>query len=170
MNPFADVQVSIPKANLKNKKPSEKDIQTLLLAPNPKTPIGIRDIALLRLLTIYGLEVWQIEQLETRDIDEENEVVYIHSRTGKAQKLFIDEVSMSKISKWLRTRNLFKVDTNAVFISMHWTSGRSTPGKRLSKRGIRLIVDKYLNQIGFKEYGISCKSLRQSASLFQSEK
>jgi site-specific recombinase XerD len=74
MNPFADVQVSIPEANLKNRKPSEKDIQILLLAPNPKTPIGIRDIALLRLLTIYGLEVWQIEQLDTKDVDEENEV------------------------------------------------------------------------------------------------
>lgn len=160
MNPFDDIQVSLPKTRQPNRKPSEEEIQTLLSAPNPKTPIGIRDIALLRLLTIYGLEVWQIEQLDIKDIDEENEVVCIYSRAGKAQNLFIDEVSMPKISKWLRTRNLYKTDTDAVFISMHWTSGRNMPGKRLSRRGIRLIVDKYLNQIGFKEYGISCKSLR----------
>ena len=163
MNPFANIHVPISKSIPKEKTLSKENLQKLLLAPRLQEPIGIRDRALLILMAIYGLEVWQIEKLDVEHVDIEHEAIHLETRGGKPSILLIDEEAMTFIAKWLRTRNLFKMDTKAVFISMHWVSGRGEPGKRLSRRGIRLIVDGYLKEIEIKKLGYSCKNLRQLA-------
>ena len=163
MNPFENIHVPIPNSMPKKKILSKQNLQKLLLAPTTREPIGIRDKALLILMAIYGLEVWQIEQLDVEHIDTEHDAIHLETRRGKSNTLLIDEKAMIFIIKWLRTRSLFKMDTQAVFISMHWVSGRGEPGKRLSRRGIRLIVDGYLKDIEIKKLGFSCKNLRQLA-------
>ena len=110
-----------------------------------------------------GEEVWQIEQLDVEHVDIEHQAIHLQTRGGKPSILFVDEKAMAFIVKWLRTRSLFKMDTQAVFISMHWVSGRGEPGKRLSRRGVRLIVDGYLKDLEIKKLGFSCKNLRQLA-------
>jgi site-specific recombinase XerC len=108
-------------------------------------------------------QIGLIEQIDVEHVDIEHEAIHLQTRGGKPNILLIDEKAMTYIAKWLRTRSLFKMDTKAVFISMHWVSGRGEPGKRLSRRGIRLIVDGYLKDLEIKELGISCKNLRQLA-------
>ena len=163
MNPFENIHVPLSSSIPKKKILSKQNLQKLLLAPKIKEPIGIRDRALLILMSIYGLEVWQIEQLDVEHIDIEHEAIHLQTRGGKPSVLFVDEKAMAFIAKWLRTRSLFKMDTQAVFISMHWVSGRGEPGKRLSRRGVRLIVDGYLTDIEIKKLGFSCNNLRQLA-------
>ncbi|MBT3315974.1 MAG: tyrosine-type recombinase/integrase [Anaerolineae bacterium] len=163
MNPFENIQVPISNSMPKKKTLSTQNLRKLLLAPKIREPIGIRDRALLILMAIYGLEVWQIEHLDMGHIDTKHETIQLQDRGGKTNILFVDEKLMAFIVKWLRTRSLFKMDTQAVFISMHWVSGRGEPGKRLSRRGIRLIVDGYLREIEIKKLGFSCKNLSQLA-------
>mgnify|MGYP003968223313 CR=1 FL=1 len=163
MNPFENIQVPISNSMPKKKTLSTQNLRKLLLAPKIREPIGIRDRALLILMAIYGLEVWQIEHLDMGHIDTKHETIQLQDRGGKTNILFVDEKLMAFIVKWLRTRSLFKMDTQAVFISMHWVSGRGEPGKRLSRRGIRLIVDGYLKELEIKKLGFSCKNLRQLA-------
>ena len=163
MNPFENIHVPISNFIPNERKLSKENLQKLLLAPKIREPIGIRDRALLILMAIYGLEVWQIEQLDVEQIDIEHEAIHLETRGGKPNILLIDEKAMIFITKWLRTRSLFKLDKQAVFISMHWVSGRGEPGKRLSRRGIRLIVDRYLKELEIKKLGFSCKNLRQLA-------
>jgi site-specific recombinase XerC len=76
---------------------------------------------------------------------EKQGVVVVKDRKEKLHVIILDPAGQSYLSRWLVVRRLFSNNTEAVFISMHWTSGRATPGQRISERGIRLAVTKYLH-------------------------
>ena len=71
------------------------------------------------------------------------------------------------LEQWLAVRRLMHVAGDAagdpLFASLHWAdNGNGTGGRRLTTRGVRVTVDRYLEASGAKASGISCQALRHS--------
>jgi site-specific recombinase XerD len=139
----------------------------LLKSPNRSTPKGVRDYAILTLVVIHGLRVGEIHRLNVRDVNingAKNGAVRVSSRRNQRCIIPLHEETSQALKAWLAVRRLMQPDCEAVFTSLHWTTGRSEPRQRISPRGIRQAMDDYLKTIGAKRRGISCETLRYAAS------
>jgi len=140
-------------------------LQRLLAAPEANKPKGIRDRAILILLAIHGLRVVEIHRANLEDLDlEAGEAgeLRVLGKGSKWRTVLLTEQTREEIKRWLAVRDLTHANSEALFISLHWSTGRAEPGRRISRRGIRSMVDGYLEQIGAKKDGISCHALRHS--------
>ena len=139
----------------------------LLKSPNRSTPKGVRDYAILTLVVIHGLRVGEIHQLNVRDVNingAKHGAVQVLSRRNRRCIIPLQEETSQALKAWLAVRQLMQPDCDAVFTSLHWTTGRSEPRQRIGPRGIRQAMDEYLKLIGAKRKGISCETLRYAAS------
>lgn len=142
-------------------------IQELLTAPNLTSFKGIRDRAILKLVTVHGLRVGELHRMNLGDVDLGGSLggmLYLPSRRGRRRIVPLTDETRDALRTWLTARGLMHPSTQAVFISLHWTHGRSEPYQRLSPRGIRQAVDGYLVQVGIKQPGVSCDLLRFAAA------
>ena len=138
----------------------------LLKSPNRSTPKGVRDYAILTLVIIHGLRVGEIHRLNVRDVNingAKRGAVRVPSRRDRQCIVPLHEETSQALKAWLAVRQLMQPDCEAVFTSLHWTTGRSEPRQRISPRGIRQEMDEYLKTIGAKRKGISCETLRYAA-------
>jgi len=144
-NPFAHITIaSIPQSKDPKTSLSKRSLANLHTQPSATSPRGLRDLALLHLLA-NGITVRQLHHINLQDVDEKQGAVVVKGRNGNLRAFILEPATQSYLSRWLVVRRLFSNNTEAVFISLHWTSGRATPGQRISERGIRLVVTKYLH-------------------------
>jgi integrase/recombinase XerD len=144
-------------------------IRKLLAAPDVCKPIGIRDRAILAFMALHGLRVSEVRQLNVADVNLEAGTVQVLGRGGKPRVVFLTEPTRKVVGAWLATRRLMQVDDPALFITLHWTSGRAEPGQRISTRGLRQLVDAYMETIGVKWPGVSCQALRNTCAVLSLE-
>jgi site-specific recombinase XerD len=161
-NPFSQIPLP-PKASTAQNGLSRSAATALLANPSTTSPIGLRDLAILRLLA-NGLTLRQIHKLNLQDVNETQGVLVVPQRNGKPRVVILETADQTVLLRWLTVRRLFANQTEAVFISLHWTAGRADPGQRLSERGIRLAVDKHLRAIGEKIEGVSCAQISKVAN------
>lgn len=121
-------------------------------------PDNTRDRAILALMGWHGLRVEEITNLNRDDMNLEGELptISVTGKGNKTRRIHLIERSAAALSAWLDVRP--KSNDSAVFVSI----GNRGRGKRLTTRGIRAMVDGYLQQAGLKADGISCHSLRHS--------
>jgi len=135
----------------------------LCFLPDIDTEIGIRDRAILRLLCYTGIRVSELCAMNLEDLDL-GDIPNITIRSGKGRKrrqIPISEDDRSFLRRWCNIRcRYIGENERSVFVSM---DNRSR-GTRLSTRGARYIVDKYLKMAGLKIPGRSCHSLRHSTA------
>lgn len=145
---------------------SQKKLHRLLTIPDPNKPRGIRDRLILVLMVAHRLRVGEIHRLNVDDIDKEADgTVVLYLRRAKSV-IELDDVTARLTQRWITVRCLYSSpDSRALFIAMHWSSGVKPPGFRISKRGIRQVVDGYLKDIDAKRPGVSCHALRQSGAV-----
>jgi len=158
MNPFADLTPPLQKRQASNL--SSHQLASLLEAPLETSAAGVRDRAVLQLLS-EGLSLHQIYNLDLMHVDHD-----VHCLTvcdGNQELFILLDSAWVKLQRWLIIRKLFAMNTDAVFLSMHWTDGRANPGSRLSERGMRANVTKYLAQIGAKQPGVNSRTITKSA-------
>lgn len=139
-------------------------LKNVLSAPNVGTPKGVRDKSMISLAILHGLRVSEISQLDMANIDLEAGdcgTLHVHSRAGQWRTIHLVGESRKTLNHWLTTRALMKPRSVAVFLSLHWARGRGESGQRLSRRGIRQIIDGYLETTGSKKPGVSCDALRR---------
>jgi len=142
-------------------------LQRLLDTPHPEKPKGIRDRAILRLMVHHGLRVVEVRRLDLEGVDweaGEEGSLQVFGKRGKWRTIYLTPKTRVALEKWLAVRDLMKLNSPAVFVSMHWARDpeRAGPGGRLTTRGIRGMVDKYLAAIGAKKPGVSCHAMRHS--------
>jgi len=87
----------------------------------------------------------QLHDLNLQDVDERQGMLVLKDRMMKVCVVILEPATQSYLSRWIVVRRLFSNNTEAVFVSLHWTSGRGLPGRRISERGLRLAVAKYLH-------------------------
>lgn len=103
-DPTADLD-SAKQAERHPKTLSERDVETLLAAPNVDTPLGLRDRAMLELLYASGLRVSELVAVKTVEVSLNDGVVRVASGKGAKTRLVpFGEEASSWISAIWRTR------------------------------------------------------------------
>lgn len=112
-----------------------------------KSECDIRDEAICTLLTRTGMRSRALWKLDVDNIDFDNKKIITTDKGDKIQEYYLDDYTIEVLKKWLDEREatlilLLNREETALFIS------DQNGGKRLSKRSISNIVEKYGNEIG----------------------
>ncbi|MCD6528242.1 tyrosine-type recombinase/integrase [bacterium] len=123
-----------------------EQIERLLLAPNVKTTVGLRDRAILETLFSTGLRIAELVSLNRDQFANiENKKDYELSIIGKGgypRTVYFSERALEWVKKYLKTR---KDKNKALFINYR---GKKEVEPRLTARSIERIVKKYAIKAG----------------------
>ena len=132
---------------------TEEEVSKLIesaFAKNEKDLLGLRDRAILEVFYSSGLRISELAGLNLEDLDFISGVVKIRGKGKKERITPIGEAALTAIRKYLERR---KKQADAVFLNKN--------SRRITTRGIRNIVVKYLRVAGIKP-GVSPHTFRHS--------
>ena len=136
---------------------AESAMERLLSAPDPSTPIGLRDRAILETIYSAGLRVSELTGLDIDDLDLDDGVATIRGKGKRERLAVLGRLARQAIRRWLAARDRWlerlRRDCNAVFINKN--------GSRLSSRSVGRLLARYLAQAGL-DPKTSPHSLRHS--------
>ncbi|MFH0935514.1 MAG: tyrosine recombinase XerC [Candidatus Omnitrophota bacterium] len=111
---------------------------------------GLRDRAILETFYSTGLRISELVSLNIRDFDFISGIITVMGKGKKERIVPIGEVAIAALRKYLKAR---KKESEAVFLNKN--------GGRITARGVRGIVDKYINRAGINP-GVSPHTFRHS--------
>ncbi|OEF98775.1 site-specific tyrosine recombinase XerD [Desulfuribacillus alkaliarsenatis] len=132
-----------------------EEIDTILSKPDIRTPIGIRDKAMLELLYASGIKVSELVSLNNLDINLESGYIFCRN-SGKERVIPIGKSAAEAIKLYERERLehfIRSMDVDAFFLNNH--------GQRLSRQGFWKILKKYCESANINKE-ISPHTLRHS--------
>ena len=121
----------------------DETLAALLEAPDPSTPVGLRDGALLELLYATGIRVGELVAIQTGDIDLAQGQVKVLGKGAKERIVPLHRRAADRIRQYVREgrpRLLKSEATDALFLS--------TRGRPLSPEAVRRILTQNLNRAG----------------------
>jgi integrase/recombinase XerD len=173
LNPFDlfDEELKAPKdkrqAKDKLKAISLDEYERLINAPDAKTPAGMRDLAILVMMSHLGLRVAEVRDLNLDNLnpgDGEHGSLKVIGKGDKERIVYLTPMIRPILDTWLNVRNMMHLSEQAMFITFKDNSCTPENGReknhRIGTRGIRDMVDGYLSEVGAKRPGVSCHSLR----------
>jgi integrase/recombinase XerD len=127
---------------------SETEVEALLAAPDPATPLGLRDRAMLETLYATGLRVSELVSLKTFEVNLDAGVVRVMGKGSKERLVPIGEEAADWIARFLKIRSqksdaLFptsrggSMTRQAFWQLIRRYGGRAIPGKKLSPHVLR---------------------------------
>lgn len=147
------VGASLPKAL------SVTDVEAILEAPDPSTPAGLRDRAILEVMYAGGLRVSETVGLEVTDIDTETRTALVTGKGSKQRLVPLGRHAIDAVSAYLPVRIEMKQgrdDSGWLFLNQR--------GGRLTRQGIFLIIKKHALTAGIAPDLVSPHVLRHSAA------
>src|ERR687895_1177720 len=93
---------------------SEADVEALLGAPDPSTPLGLRDRAMLETLYATGLRVSELVALKTFEVNLDAGVLRAMGKGSKERLVPLGEEAVDWIARYLKQR---KSSSSALFIT-----------------------------------------------------
>lgn len=129
---------------------TEEEVTKLIDSVVPKDERGFRDRAILETFYSTGIRISELAGLTKDDIDFIGGIVKVMGKGKKERIVPIGDKAISAIRDYISKR---KKDAEAVFLNKN--------GKRITTRGIRNIVGKYIILAGMK-HGVSPHTLRHS--------
>lgn len=143
-NPF--IFVSSPKKEKKLPRfLDEKQIEQLLTAPDTTRPIGLRDAAILETFYAAGVRVSELVGIDLPKINLEMGFILVFGKGAKERIVPLGSFAMNAISSYLqygRPALASAQSGEALFLNSN--------GGRLSARGVRLIINKYIKDLSQK--------------------
>lgn len=140
VNAAAMVPVSL--ADYRPRSRSRPNLEALKAIPTTSMQ-GVRDVAILR-LAIFGLSPAQIVALNVSDVDVMAQAIRLRRRSGRHKIQPLDADTFAALRRWMALRQMLNPADSAVFLSLHWTTGRAAPHQRLSHRGLFEVVRRHL--------------------------
>ena len=137
-------QVSSPK--LDKRLPSfltKEEMVKLLNAPDPSTPLGQRDRALLELLYASGLRVSELVSLTPEQIDFESNEIRVWGKGSKERVALMGEPAAAAIKIYIedgRAQLRGERETKALFLNRY--------GQRLPERSVQRLLNQYARKSG----------------------
>ena len=132
---------------------TEEEVTQLIESVLPKDnndELGLRNRAILETFYSSGLRISELVSLSVDDVDFIAGIVKAMGKGKKERVVPIGEIALSAVRKYLDKR---KKQSNAVFLNKN--------GKRISTRGVRDVVEKYLKIAGIRR-GVSPHTFRHS--------
>ncbi len=118
------------------------EVTQLIEAPDTSKPLGLRDRALLELLYATGIRVSELVMLNTADIEYQSGVIRVSGKGGKDRIVPLGSASSQWLQAYLKAREKLiakGTGTQALFVNRF--------GQRLSARGVRNIINKYVDAL-----------------------
>jgi len=118
----------------------------LLMAPDLRTPQGLRDRAILELLYGGGLRVGELVALDLGDVDWGRRELHVRGKGGRERLALIGWPALRALRAYVRLGRPHlagKRPTEALFLN-RW-------GERLSDRSVRTLVSEYARQVGLED-------------------
>jgi tyrosine recombinase XerC len=137
-------QVSSPK--LDKRLPSfltVEEVERLLSAPDPSTPLGQRDRALLELLYASGLRVSELVGLALEQINLETNEIRVLGKGSKERVVLMGMPAVEALKNYLeqgRNQLLAKKRSQALFLNRY--------GQRLLERDVQRLLNKHAKKAG----------------------
>ncbi|MGQ9581515.1 MAG: site-specific tyrosine recombinase/integron integrase [Armatimonadota bacterium] len=138
---------------------SEDQIDALMNSPDPKTPCGLRDRAILETLYATGLRVSELLSLTVSDVSRHNDELRIVGKRNKERIVLLGTKAMEALRNYLNygrpalVARLSGADHGALFVSL-----RGTP---LVATSVRRIIDKHMTSVS-RSLKVSPHTLRHS--------
>jgi len=129
---------------------SEEEVSKLIDAAIPKDERGLRDKAILETFYSTGIRISELVGLDRDDVDFIGGIVKVKGKGKKERIVPIGDKAIAVIRNYLSKR---KKQSEVLFLNKG--------GSRISTRGVRNIVKKYLHLAGIRQ-GISPHTLRHS--------
>jgi tyrosine recombinase XerC len=129
---------------------SEDEMSRLLEAPSSEEISGLRDRAILEILYSTGMRISELVGLNSGNIDFLSNMVKVMGKGKKERLLPVGDQALKALRRYLEER---QNDSTIVFLNKN--------GTRLTGRGIRNMLNKYIRQVSSKEH-ISPHTLRHS--------
>ncbi|MCM8795403.1 MAG: tyrosine recombinase XerC [Candidatus Omnitrophica bacterium] len=129
---------------------TEEEVVRLIESVIPNDERGLRDRAILETFYSTGMRISELASLNIDDIDFIGGIVKVLGKGKKERLAPIGEKAISSIRSYLDKR---KKSSAAIFLNKS--------GRRITTRGIRNIIYKYIRLAGIKQ-GISAHTLRHS--------
>jgi len=137
-----------------------EEMLRLLSAPDTGTPAGLRDVALLELLYASGLRVSELVSLSVGSLSLSSGQGIVQGKGGRERVFYFGNFAKDSLSAYqergrpvLLKKARFPANEEALWLNKY--------GSRLTDRGVRRIVEKYVSQAGL-AMGISPHSIRHS--------
>jgi len=149
--------VELPKISLKLPDVlSVAEVKRLLDSPDPKTPQGARDAAMLEILYAAGLRVSELVNLKFQDVNLEAGYVRVFGKGSKERVVPIGLYAQEKIQNYLETsrKRLIK-NLISPYLFVAWA------GKPMSRQGFWKMIKRYSQKAGLRKK-ITPHSLRHS--------
>lgn len=132
---------------------TEEEVAKLIesaFAKTEKDERGLRDRAILETFYSTGMRISELVGLNAEDIDSIGGVVKVKGKGKKERVVPIGDTAITAIRRYLEAR---KKESESLFLNKS--------GRRISGRGVRNIVNKYIHLAGIKR-GISPHTFRHS--------
>ena len=129
---------------------TEDEVARLIEAAVPKDERGLRDRAILEAFYSTGMRISELSGLSIKDVDFIGGIIKVMGKGRKERIIPIGEQALSVIRQYLEKR---KKQTDVLFLNKS--------GNRITTRGIRNIVKKYIRIASIKQ-GVSPHTLRHS--------
>jgi integrase/recombinase XerC len=131
---------------------TEEEVTKLIEAVHLKDERGFRDRAVIETFYSTGIRVGELVGLNIEDIDFIGGVAKVMGKGRKERIVPIGEIALSAIRAYLERRKK-QQEADALFLNKS--------GKRITDRGVRNIIDKYIRIASIKQ-GVSPHTLRHS--------
>ncbi len=142
---------------------AEVELTQLLQAiPRTGSERALRDRVLLALLGLQGLRTVEVTRANGEDLHSRNPLVLLVRGKTRDRLLPLRPDLATALQTYRAARGTVVHDTAGT--PLVTAVGHRAGGQRLSRRGIRHIVDGYLRQTGLKRPGISDHALRHTAA------
>ncbi len=153
----ADPTALVDRPKLGRKLPrvlSFDEVRALLDAPEPATPRGVRDRAMLQLMYAAGLRVSELVGLKLNDVDRRRGLVSAFGKGNKRRLVPIGETALEALDGYLAVRSLHPAAGSSVLFL-------SPRGRAMTRQGFWKIVARYARGVGIQR-AISPHKLRHS--------
>ena len=132
------------------------DVEKILNIPDIKTPLGMRDNAILEMLYSTGIRVGELISIKISDINYSEKTINVFGKGSKERVVLFGDTLLEKLTLYIkRGRNelLKKKQSNILFLNHH--------GNPLTERGIEDILNRIIKKGGL-EFTIHPHMLRHT--------
>ena len=146
---------------------SPPECRRMLNAPNPETPEGIRDRALLAVLAYTGCRVGELCRMRVGDIKmtSGHKIIEIRGKGEKERRVPLNWEASERIEVWLDQAELRDEHASALFLPACSARGRGKDGfqrRHLTSRSVQLLVARYVRMLGL-DPAVTVHSFRVTA-------
>jgi len=118
-----------------------KEIESFLKIPDPLSPLGIRNMAILETFYATGIRVSELVNLNIQNVDLEEKYVRCFGKGEKERIVPLGDYAVESLKRYLSVRHLFNPkDKEALFLNKK--------GERITRQGVWFIIKAYSKILG----------------------